>query len=147
MSKLEDIDKMIEDEELKEKVRDDPIFAIELLYKIGRELILIVDTIKDKDKCISLWSMVSSLENCWNAVNFARLWTDKHDIDLDSKLVDSLGTIYDAKEMTASCLAWGKYDSSHAYMNIINSINLSLNDLREVILEIEGRIFRKDKGE
>jgi hypothetical protein len=128
-----------ENEEIKEKFRETPVRSIEMLYISGWKLNNIVTMIENG--MIIPWSMSLNLKDVWNQVNFARLWTENENIRQDGELQTALGLINDSKCMIDSMQEWDSFTST-GVRNVVSSIKLALNTIREIVIELEYELSK-----
>ena len=128
---------LMEDEELKEELRNDPVATAEILYRVGWALVSAHSCLEQK--CISFLSLSQVLADIWCAVNYARLWPESHHEEVDAHLEDALGYVYDAKAMVDSSMAWEKY-TKHVFLNLANNVKEAIVSIGQAILETDYAI-------
>jgi hypothetical protein len=112
------------------------IAAIEHLYKALR----ILESVKRKlaDGGVMGAELSLELADGWLEVNCCRKYTEPF-LFAEELLIPSLGLINDAKSMIDSCMAWKLGITRHAYLNIMNCLQLAIDEgIRPVLDELES---------
>ena len=126
------------DEELKNKYRNDPIAANELLYNIGWTLVPLYEQFASGN--VVMFSAMCLAKEMWDATNFARLWSESNHEEVDTYLQEALGHLADAFFMVESMWAWEKTTIT-AHASVSNSLKLGLNRIRKAIVTIDWYIY------
>ena len=126
------------DEEKKDVYRNDPIATAELLYNIGWTLVPLYEMLLDGN--FVMFSAMCTIKEMWDATNFARLWTEAHNEEIDALLQEALGYFADAFFMIESLWAWEKMTKT-GIIHIVQSLKLGLNLVRKSINELDWYIY------
>lgn len=132
------------DEDLKNDYRNNPIATNELLYNIGWTLVPLYESFETGN--IVMFSAMCTAKEMWDAVNYARLWTEENHEEFDSYLQEALGHLADAFFMIESMWAW-KVTKRTAMSSVSNSIKLALNRIRTTITGLDWYIYNIYKEE
>lgn len=127
--------KCMNDDELKDDCRNDPIASLERLYKCGRKIVLLMDSVEDGS--YSMLSLICDVKDMWDAVNFARLWPEAQHAPIDELLETALSHLAEVHFMVEGAFELKGYIPNGTARLVRNEMLFALELIKGSIEEIE----------
>jgi hypothetical protein len=127
----------MQDEEQKELDRNDPVATAFLLYDVLTNVRDLQVNISEGG--VSWFSALCMSKDMWDAVNYARLWSEKNHPLADALLNDALSHLAEVHYMIESMWVWDNF-SKTAMRSVTQENTYATSFITKALIEVEHYI-------